>query len=182
MGGDLQWSSGLSLITPIPKREDWPIKGHFFLNAGRLVAFNQSTSAGVSFSLLISCEQSDLHSFRSSSSGKVILGSTARTSGLGWLRYHVQAFYSPCRAELWYANRRAQRRWREKRPSSGIGPSLPLRRDSPIVGLERIVVAGRTAVLRSLAIVAYILHNRIHRIQGSHWSSTLFYSRTCLLD
>lgn len=42
VGGDLQWSAGASLITPIPKWEDWPIKGHFFVNTGRLVAFQQS--------------------------------------------------------------------------------------------------------------------------------------------
>lgn len=41
LGGDLQWAAGLSLITPMPKRPEWPLKGHFFLNAGRLVAFNK---------------------------------------------------------------------------------------------------------------------------------------------
>jgi outer membrane protein insertion porin family len=48
IGGDLQWAAGLSLITPIPKREEWPLKGHFFLNAGRLVGQQKSKSAIVS--------------------------------------------------------------------------------------------------------------------------------------
>ncbi|KAL7009651.1 hypothetical protein EMMF5_000559 [Cystobasidiomycetes sp. EMM_F5] len=42
VGGDLQWAAGLSLITTIPKRPDWPLKGHVFLNAGRLVSFDKT--------------------------------------------------------------------------------------------------------------------------------------------
>jgi len=47
IGGDLTWSSGLSLITPIPKRPDWPLKGHFFVNAGRLVGSEKDLSTSL---------------------------------------------------------------------------------------------------------------------------------------
>ena len=43
------WAAGLSLITPIPKRPEWPLKGHFFVNAGRLVGFNNGELVCPSF-------------------------------------------------------------------------------------------------------------------------------------
>jgi outer membrane protein insertion porin family len=42
MGGDLHWSTGLSLLAPIPKRPDWPVKCHMFVNAGRLIRLDSS--------------------------------------------------------------------------------------------------------------------------------------------
>jgi outer membrane protein insertion porin family len=36
LGGELYWAAGLSLISDFPKKPDWPIKTHLFLNAGRL--------------------------------------------------------------------------------------------------------------------------------------------------
>jgi outer membrane protein insertion porin family len=42
MGGDLHWSTGLSLLAPIPKRPDWPVKCHMFVNAGRLTRLDSS--------------------------------------------------------------------------------------------------------------------------------------------
>jgi outer membrane protein insertion porin family len=32
----LYWSVGLSLISNIPKRPNWPVKTHLFINSGRL--------------------------------------------------------------------------------------------------------------------------------------------------
>lgn len=42
LGGDLYWSAGLSLISGIPRRPQWPVKLHGFLNAGRLDALDKS--------------------------------------------------------------------------------------------------------------------------------------------
>ncbi|KAF5393977.1 hypothetical protein D9757_000332 [Collybiopsis confluens] len=42
LGGDLFWSTGLSVISNIPKRGNWPLKSHVFLNAGRLDALDRS--------------------------------------------------------------------------------------------------------------------------------------------
>ncbi|KAK7060187.1 hypothetical protein VNI00_000952 [Paramarasmius palmivorus] len=44
LGGDLYWSTGVSVITDIPQKPDWPIKTHFYLNAGRLDVVNKSRS------------------------------------------------------------------------------------------------------------------------------------------
>lgn len=43
MGGDLHWAAGLSILAPIPKRPDWPLKMHLFLNAGRLTRIDKCT-------------------------------------------------------------------------------------------------------------------------------------------
>lgn len=37
VGGNAFWALGASLVTPIYKKHDWPLKGHFFVNAGKLV-------------------------------------------------------------------------------------------------------------------------------------------------
>ncbi|KAI0938849.1 hypothetical protein AcV5_000440 [Taiwanofungus camphoratus] len=42
LGGDLYWSTGLSLISDIPQKSHWPIKAHAFVNAGRLDAVDKS--------------------------------------------------------------------------------------------------------------------------------------------
>ncbi len=36
LGGNLYWSTGLSLISDIPRKPHWPVKAHLFVNAGRL--------------------------------------------------------------------------------------------------------------------------------------------------
>ncbi|KAH7100294.1 surface antigen-domain-containing protein [Auriculariales sp. MPI-PUGE-AT-0066] len=41
LGGDLYWAAGASLIADIPRRPQWPLKTHAFLNAGRLDALRR---------------------------------------------------------------------------------------------------------------------------------------------
>ncbi|KAH8110299.1 surface antigen-domain-containing protein [Phellopilus nigrolimitatus] len=41
LGGDLFWAAGVSLISDLPKRSQWPVKTHFFLNAGHLDGLNR---------------------------------------------------------------------------------------------------------------------------------------------
>ncbi|KAJ7718585.1 bacterial surface antigen [Mycena maculata] len=36
LGGEMYWSTGVSLISQIPKKPEWPIKTHVWVNAGRL--------------------------------------------------------------------------------------------------------------------------------------------------
>ncbi len=36
LGGSLYWSTGVSLISDIPRKPHWPVKTHLFVNAGRL--------------------------------------------------------------------------------------------------------------------------------------------------
>ncbi|RDX46703.1 hypothetical protein OH76DRAFT_1406788 [Lentinus brumalis] len=42
LGGNLFWSTGLSLISDIPRKPHWPVKTHLFVNAGRLDALDKS--------------------------------------------------------------------------------------------------------------------------------------------
>ncbi|KZT39455.1 hypothetical protein SISSUDRAFT_1045638 [Sistotremastrum suecicum HHB10207 ss-3] len=42
LGGEIAWSTGVSLIGDIPKKAHWPLKWHAFVNAGRLDAYNPS--------------------------------------------------------------------------------------------------------------------------------------------
>ncbi|KAI0825955.1 surface antigen-domain-containing protein [Irpex lacteus] len=42
LGGDIYWSAGLSLISDIPKKPQWPVKLHGFANAGRLDCVDKS--------------------------------------------------------------------------------------------------------------------------------------------
>ncbi|KAI0726576.1 surface antigen-domain-containing protein [Fomitopsis betulina] len=44
LGGDLYWAAGLSLISDIPKRPQWPVKLHGFVNLGRLDSRDKSQS------------------------------------------------------------------------------------------------------------------------------------------
>ncbi|OBZ77893.1 hypothetical protein A0H81_02057 [Grifola frondosa] len=44
LGGDLYWSTGVSLISDIPRKPHWPVKTHLFVNAGRLDALDKSKS------------------------------------------------------------------------------------------------------------------------------------------
>jgi outer membrane protein insertion porin family len=37
LGGDAYWATGVSLITPLPKLADKPLRGHAFVNAGSLI-------------------------------------------------------------------------------------------------------------------------------------------------
>lgn len=45
LGGDLYWAAGLSLISDIPKRPQWPVKLHGFVNLGRLDSRDKCTHA-----------------------------------------------------------------------------------------------------------------------------------------
>ncbi|GAA5954097.1 hypothetical protein JCM3765_005289 [Sporobolomyces pararoseus] len=45
LGGNAFWALGASLVTPIYKKHNWPLKGHFFLNAGKLVGGSQPLTA-----------------------------------------------------------------------------------------------------------------------------------------
>ena len=38
LGGDLYYSTGLSLISPFPQRPNWNLKCQTFINAGQLVS------------------------------------------------------------------------------------------------------------------------------------------------
>ncbi|KAG2032420.1 surface antigen-domain-containing protein [Suillus americanus] len=40
LGGDIYWSTGISLVSDIPRKSHWPIKSHIFVNAGRLDAMD----------------------------------------------------------------------------------------------------------------------------------------------
>ncbi|KAI0031947.1 surface antigen-domain-containing protein [Vararia minispora EC-137] len=42
VGGDLMWAAGASLITDIPRVRTWPLKAHFYLNAGQLDSLQNS--------------------------------------------------------------------------------------------------------------------------------------------
>lgn len=41
LGGDMYWSTGLSIISDVPRRPHWPVKLHGFLNVGRLDALGK---------------------------------------------------------------------------------------------------------------------------------------------
>ncbi|KAI0341508.1 hypothetical protein BDW22DRAFT_1332695 [Trametopsis cervina] len=42
IGGDVYWSAGLSLISDLPRKPQWPVKLHGFINAGRLDCVDRS--------------------------------------------------------------------------------------------------------------------------------------------
>ncbi|KAI8583168.1 hypothetical protein K450DRAFT_224520 [Umbelopsis ramanniana AG] len=44
LGGDAYWATGVSLITPLPKLADKPLRGHAFVNAGSLIPWKTGTS------------------------------------------------------------------------------------------------------------------------------------------
>ncbi|EJD05373.1 uncharacterized protein FOMMEDRAFT_118409 [Fomitiporia mediterranea MF3/22] len=44
LGGDLFWAVGLSVISDLPRRPQWPVKTHVFVNAGRLDTLNRDRS------------------------------------------------------------------------------------------------------------------------------------------
>ncbi|KAJ7138464.1 surface antigen-domain-containing protein [Mycena crocata] len=44
LGGELYWSTGLSVISHIPTKEEWPVKTHAWVNAGRLDDLDKSRS------------------------------------------------------------------------------------------------------------------------------------------
>ncbi|KAF8067576.1 surface antigen-domain-containing protein [Lyophyllum atratum] len=46
LGGDLHWSAGASVISSIPTKPHWPVKGHAWLNAGRLDAIDKTQDLG----------------------------------------------------------------------------------------------------------------------------------------
>ncbi|KAJ6616408.1 surface antigen-domain-containing protein [Mycena sp. CBHHK59/15] len=44
LGGEVYWSAGLSVISHIPKKKEWPVKTHAWVNAGRLDDIDKSRS------------------------------------------------------------------------------------------------------------------------------------------
>ncbi|KAJ7201668.1 surface antigen-domain-containing protein [Mycena pura] len=46
LGGEMYWSAGLSVITHIPQKPQWPVKTHAWVNAGRLDDIDKSRSLG----------------------------------------------------------------------------------------------------------------------------------------
>ena len=46
LGGDLFWATGLSVVSDLPARPDWPVKVQAFVNAGRLDLLNRAGGAG----------------------------------------------------------------------------------------------------------------------------------------
>ncbi|OCF37405.1 mitochondrial protein [Kwoniella heveanensis BCC8398] len=52
LGGDLSWGLGLSVFSPIPKKEHWPLKLHAFLNGGKVVSYDQTRSLAENISKL----------------------------------------------------------------------------------------------------------------------------------
>ncbi|KAJ7255225.1 surface antigen-domain-containing protein [Mycena rebaudengoi] len=44
LGGEAYWSTGISVISHIPKRPEWPVKTHLWVNAGRLDDIDKSSS------------------------------------------------------------------------------------------------------------------------------------------
>ena len=46
LGGDLFWATGLSVVSDLPARPDWPVKVQAFVNAGRLDLLNRTGGAG----------------------------------------------------------------------------------------------------------------------------------------
>ncbi|WRT64839.1 uncharacterized protein IL334_001775 [Kwoniella shivajii] len=44
LGGDLSWALGLSVFSPIPKKDHWPLKLHAFINGGKVAAYDQARS------------------------------------------------------------------------------------------------------------------------------------------
>ncbi|CAE6416657.1 hypothetical protein ACGC1H_002242 [Rhizoctonia solani] len=45
VGGDMYWAVGASIIGPLPRKPNWPLKTHVFLNAGRLDTYNTRKSS-----------------------------------------------------------------------------------------------------------------------------------------
>ncbi|EGO03411.1 hypothetical protein SERLA73DRAFT_83345 [Serpula lacrymans var. lacrymans S7.3] len=50
LGGDIYWSTGISLISDIPRKPHWPVKSHLFVNAGRLDVMDKSKNLAENFS------------------------------------------------------------------------------------------------------------------------------------
>ncbi|CAM0135127.1 unnamed protein product [Umbelopsis sp. WA50703] len=53
LGGDAYWATGISLITPLPKLADKPLRGHVFVNAGTLIPWKTGTNAADTAQALI---------------------------------------------------------------------------------------------------------------------------------
>ncbi|GAB1522343.1 hypothetical protein RhiTH_005457 [Rhizoctonia solani] len=45
VGGDMYWAVGASIIGPFPRKPDWPLKTHLFINAGRLDTYDTKKSS-----------------------------------------------------------------------------------------------------------------------------------------
>ncbi|CAE6479486.1 unnamed protein product [Rhizoctonia solani] len=45
VGGDMYWAAGASIIGPLPRKPEWPVKTHLFVNAGRLDTYDTKKSS-----------------------------------------------------------------------------------------------------------------------------------------
>ncbi|CAE6452987.1 unnamed protein product [Rhizoctonia solani] len=45
VGGDMYWAVGASIIGPLPRKPNWPLKTHLFVNAGRLDTYDTRKSS-----------------------------------------------------------------------------------------------------------------------------------------
>ncbi|KAF7323698.1 Bac-surface-Ag domain-containing protein [Mycena kentingensis (nom. inval.)] len=53
LGGEVFWSAGLSVISNLPRRPEWPLKAHAWVNAGRLDNVDRSRPVGETLTTLI---------------------------------------------------------------------------------------------------------------------------------
>ncbi|ORY31035.1 surface antigen-domain-containing protein, partial [Naematelia encephala] len=44
LGGELSWGLGVSLFSPIPRKEHWPLRLHSFLNIGKVVGYDRDVT------------------------------------------------------------------------------------------------------------------------------------------
>ena len=49
LGGDLAWAMGLSVFSPIPKKEHWGLRLHGFMNVGKVVRYRSGMSSCSSY-------------------------------------------------------------------------------------------------------------------------------------
>ena len=54
IGGDLVAAAGMSLLTPIPYKPHWPLKGHVYVNGGSLVGLDKARSLASNIGTLAS--------------------------------------------------------------------------------------------------------------------------------
>lgn len=41
LGGEMAWGMGLSVFAPIWGKAEWPLRGHGFLNIGKVAGYNR---------------------------------------------------------------------------------------------------------------------------------------------
>ncbi|GMK57840.1 hypothetical protein CspeluHIS016_0406740 [Cutaneotrichosporon spelunceum] len=55
LGGDLAYALGVSMIAPIPKKEQWPLKLHTFVNLGKVLRYDQTRNFADNIGKLYTC-------------------------------------------------------------------------------------------------------------------------------